>query len=177
MGSVRIGVGTEWLADGRTWRVVRQLDAERLIVSDVAFHNEMEIGHSEILHQFSTGTLVFQTEAEPFENVTSATRPIDLRDLSEDDQITVANRWRQIEPLTRLTAEPRKPDFHNRASDLREAAEQVSASSLKRYYSRWRNSGGDRCALVPRTPRSGGRGRLRRNSVVARYPMLNRFVE
>ena len=177
MGSVRIGVGTEWLADGRTWRVVRQLDAERLIISDVAFHNEMEIGHSEILHQFSSGTLVFQTEAEPFENVTSATRPIDLRDLSEDDQITVANRWRQIEPLTRLTAKPRKPDFHNRASDLREAGEQVSASSLIRYYSRWKNSGGARCALVPRTPRSGGRGQLRRNSVVARYPMLNRFVE
>ena len=30
MGSVRIGMGTAWLADGRTWRVVRQLDAERL---------------------------------------------------------------------------------------------------------------------------------------------------
>ncbi|MBI1313082.1 DDE-type integrase/transposase/recombinase [bacterium] len=177
MGSVRISVGTEWLADGRTWRVVRQLDAERLIATDVAFQNEVEISRSEILRQFATGTLVFHTNEDRCSNDEFAYRQIDLRDLSEDDQSIVATRWRQIEPLTRLSTEPHKHDYQSRASDLREAGEQISATSLKRYFRRWKSSGGDRRALAPRTTRSGGRGRSRRSSFLSQYPALNRFVE
>ena len=29
MGRIRLGVGTEWLLDGRAWRVVRQLAPDR----------------------------------------------------------------------------------------------------------------------------------------------------
>jgi hypothetical protein len=31
MGKLRLGVGTEWLLDGRAWRVVRQLAPDRFV--------------------------------------------------------------------------------------------------------------------------------------------------
>ena len=31
MGRIRLGVGTEWLLDGRAWRVVRQLAPDRFV--------------------------------------------------------------------------------------------------------------------------------------------------
>jgi hypothetical protein len=34
MGPVRLGVGTEWLLDGRAWRVVRQLAPARFVAQD-----------------------------------------------------------------------------------------------------------------------------------------------
>ena len=35
MGSVRLGVGTEWLYDERMFRVVRQLGPEQFIAEEV----------------------------------------------------------------------------------------------------------------------------------------------
>ena len=34
MGRIRLGVGTEWLLDGRAWRVVRQFAPDRFVVQD-----------------------------------------------------------------------------------------------------------------------------------------------
>jgi hypothetical protein len=34
MGRIRLGVGTEWLLDGRAWRVVRQLAPDRFVAQD-----------------------------------------------------------------------------------------------------------------------------------------------
>ena len=34
MGKSRLGVGTEWLLDGRAWRVVRQLAFDRFVTQD-----------------------------------------------------------------------------------------------------------------------------------------------
>jgi hypothetical protein len=34
MGKIRLGVGTEWLLDGRAWRVVRQLAPDRFVAQD-----------------------------------------------------------------------------------------------------------------------------------------------
>ena len=34
MGRIRLGVGTEWLFDGRAWRVVRQLVPDHFVAQD-----------------------------------------------------------------------------------------------------------------------------------------------
>ena len=37
MGSIRLGVGTEWLLDGRSFRIVRQLGPHEFIAEDLKF--------------------------------------------------------------------------------------------------------------------------------------------
>ena len=59
MGPVRIGVGTEWLLDGRAWRVVRQLAAARYIAQDTKFLVEQEFSQTEILAHYTEGRLRF----------------------------------------------------------------------------------------------------------------------
>ena len=59
MGSVRIGVGTEWLCDGRTYRVVRQLAPDRFIAQDVKFLVEQEFSATAILANYAEGRLRF----------------------------------------------------------------------------------------------------------------------
>ena len=49
MGPVRLGVGTEWLLDGRTFRVVRQLAPDRFIAQDVKFLVEQEFSRTRFL--------------------------------------------------------------------------------------------------------------------------------
>ena len=33
MGTIRLGVGTEWLLDGRAFRVVRQLGPDQFVIT------------------------------------------------------------------------------------------------------------------------------------------------
>ena len=40
MGSVRLGVGTEWLLDERMFRVVRQLGPDNFVAEDLKFRRE-----------------------------------------------------------------------------------------------------------------------------------------
>jgi len=46
MGPVRLGVGTEWLLDGRAWRVVRQLAPDRFVAQDVGRATVDDTSHS-----------------------------------------------------------------------------------------------------------------------------------
>ena len=62
MGSVRICVGTEWLSDGRTFRVVRQVAPDRFIAQDVKFLVEQEFSSATILSQYAEGRLRFAAD-------------------------------------------------------------------------------------------------------------------
>ena len=53
MGPVRLAVGVEWLVDGRTWRVVRQLAPDRFIAQDAQFLVEQEFSAATILLQYT----------------------------------------------------------------------------------------------------------------------------
>ena len=59
MGPVRLGVGTQWLLDGRVWRVVRQLAPDRFVAQDVQFHVEQEFSQQEIHAHYAEGRLQF----------------------------------------------------------------------------------------------------------------------
>ena len=62
MGPVRLGVGTEWLLDGRAWRVVRQLAPDRFVAQDSKFHTEREFSQEEVLSHYASGQLRFAGE-------------------------------------------------------------------------------------------------------------------
>jgi len=62
MGPVRLGVGTEWLLDGRAWRVVRQLAPDRFVAQDIKFHTEQAFSQEEILAHYATGQLRFASD-------------------------------------------------------------------------------------------------------------------
>ena len=103
MGPVRLGVGTEWLLDGRAFRVVRQLTADRFIAQDVKFLVEQEFSQDEILAQYSSGRLQFATSDAPLE----ARKPLKsprrtVRELDEWQKRILEQRWQAMEPLTRL---------------------------------------------------------------------------
>ena len=59
MGPVRLGVGTQWLLDGRAWRVVRQLSPDRFIALDAKFNREEEFSRQQILNDYAEGRLQF----------------------------------------------------------------------------------------------------------------------
>jgi hypothetical protein len=58
-------VGTEWLLDGRAYRVVRQLAADRFVAVDVKFNVERAFAREEILARYAGGELTFGSSAEP----------------------------------------------------------------------------------------------------------------
>ena len=62
MGPVRLGVGTEWLLDGRAWRVVRQLAPDRFVAQDTKFLVEQEFSQEELLAHYSAGRLRFASD-------------------------------------------------------------------------------------------------------------------
>lgn len=55
MGTIRLGVETEWLQDGRAFRIVRQLGFDQFAVLDVKFNVEQTLSQSEILAGFNSG--------------------------------------------------------------------------------------------------------------------------
>ncbi len=171
MGSVRIGVGTEWLVDGRAWRVVRQPQPDRLIAVDQRSRTETEISREQILELYRSGALTFFSAESPATDNAERHLNTDLRDLPEAVRSEVDRRWQLIEPLTRFEGTVSNADFQTRVEELTQAGLQTSRASLWRYYRAWKEAGGDRRALIPGYHRCGGRGRSKSNSVTARYPM------
>ena len=63
MGPVRLGVGSQWLLDGRTFRIVRQLADGHYVAQDVKFNVEQQYSEAEILSLYAQGRLRFATDA------------------------------------------------------------------------------------------------------------------
>lgn len=178
MGSIRIGVGTEWLCDGRSYRVVRQLAPDRFIAQDVKFLVEQEFSATEILSSYAAGQLRFASGDLPSSSTRPARpRPRTIQDLGEHGRKLLERRWHALEPLTKLLSVPRENDYVLRAEDLRREGIRCSARTLRRYYRAWHRAGKDRLALVPRVDRKGARGCPRRNSWLYRHPQVHRLME
>ena len=178
MGPVRLGVGTQWLLDGRAWRVVRQLSPERFIAQDVKFLVEQEFTQEQILTQYAQGALRLAPEhASELSGERSKPSGRSFRDFSRRDKRIIERRWHALEPLTKLGRPPCQDDFAERAEQLNREGVRCSARTLRRYWKRWHDAGKDRMALFPRTGRSGGPGRSRRNGFLEKHPPLKRLVE
>ena len=112
MGSVRICVGTEWLCDGRTYRVVRQLAPDRFIAQDVKFLVEQEFSATAILAHYAEGRLRFASGDSPQSASPPARpRPRTIQDLTEHGRQLLQRRWQALEPLTKLLGLPRESDY------------------------------------------------------------------
>ena len=72
MGSIRTGVGTEWIASGQTWLVIRQPGVE----------SEFRI--SAVLSQFAKGLLEFSSTDDRL--LEQSAPQVDLRDLSDEQR-------------------------------------------------------------------------------------------
>ena len=64
MGPVRLGVGAEWLLDGRAFRIVRQLAADRFVARDLKFQLDTPFTEAEILSLYTQGRLRFAAEGD-----------------------------------------------------------------------------------------------------------------
>jgi len=171
-------VGAQWLLDGRTWRVVRQLAPDRFIAQDVQFLVEQEFSATTILSHYAEGRLRFAgDDSQRSSSQPAKPRPRTIQDLSEHEQRRLQRRWQALEPLTKLLAPPTENDFVLRSEDLRQEGISCSARSLRRYYRAWQRAGNDRLALLPRLGRKGARGRPRRNSWLHKYPQVKRLME
>ena len=170
-------MGTEWLLDGRAYRVVRQLDGSRFVAQDIKFNLEQEFSESRILALYSERRLRFAGAENPSCVREGTSKPRAFDDLDKCQQGIVESRWHAIEPLTRMSHRPTTVDFQQRAIQLYDAGSPISSRSLRRYFVAWKRSDGDRLSLLPKTFRSGARGRFRRTSMLRRYPVLNRLVE
>ena len=179
MGPIRLGVGTEWLCDGRTFRVVRQLAPDRFIAQDVKFLVEQEFSATTILAQYAEGRLRFASGRFP--PIGPRHRQVPPPDDSgprrarHDNFSSVAGMpWSHSRSCR---AAPRKRLRSCRAEDLRREGIRCSARTLRRYYRAWHRAGKDRLALVPRADRHGARGCPRRNSWLHKHPQVQRLVE
>lgn len=176
MGSIRLGVGTEWLLDGRSFRIVRQLGPHEFIAEDLKFRIERAFSEQELLAAFAGGHLRFLTveERSPEDSAASPKRSVAPHPKNLD---IASKRWQAIEPLTRLGRTPRAEDFAERRAKLERDGSGYSTRSLKRWFYRWRRSGQDRRSLSPRVIRCGGRGKTRSQGWLRRFPVLRELVE
>lgn len=170
-------MGTEWLLDGRAYRVVRQLDGSRFVAQDTKFNLEEEFSEAQILSLYAERRLCFATDDSAPRGQVVISKPRALDDLDDRQRANVEARWHAIEPITRLSHCPTTADFQQRATELECAGTVISSRSLRRYFRAWKRSGGDRLSLLPATSKCGGRGRSKRTSMLRRYPVLSRLVE
>ena len=177
MGTIRLGVGTEWLQDGRAFRIVRQLGSDQFVVLDVKFNVEQTQSQSDILGGFNSGALRFADTTGQSTDETSNLTPIVFPDLSETDQTQLVARWQAIEPLTALGHKPTDEDFQIRADQLCANGARFSSRTLRRLYATWSKSGQQRLSLLTRTNQRGGRGRARQHSWLKRFPILRQIVD
>ncbi|GDY08168.1 hypothetical protein LBMAG52_16540 [Planctomycetia bacterium] len=177
MGTIRLGVETEWLQDGRAFRIVRQLGFDQFAVLDVKFNVEQTLSQSEILAGFNSGALRFADTTGKSTADTSTLTPIALPDLSETDQAQLVARWQAIAPLTTLGHKPTDEDFQTRADQLCMTGARLSSRTLRRLYATWSKSGQQRLSLLTRTNQRGGRGRARRHSWLKRFPVMRQIVD
>src|SRR6185295_19845285 len=118
MGPIRLGVGTEWLLDGRAFRIVRQLGPDRFAALDLKFNTERTIGSDEILAEYAKGRLSFATPELAATEETSAPRPTAFPDLPPATRGIIELRWQSIEPFTKLGRRPTAEEFQARADEL-----------------------------------------------------------
>ena len=178
MGPVRLGVGAEWLLDGRAWRVVRQLAADRFIAHDVKFLVEQEFSQEEILTHYSTGRLRFATAEEAPEGTQPRHRSRRaVQDLDAQQKRALEQRWRALEPLTKLGGPPQQTHYDQRAVELQTAGIRCSPRTLRRYFEVWHRSGKDRLALIPRARNRRRASQPRRNSLFVKYPQIGATVD
>ena len=113
MGSVRIGVGTEWLLEGRVYRVVRQPSTDTFIAVDLKFNVEREFTRQDILDQYGQGQLRFATPTTTWLFPPEPAGPRqDVRDLT-DQELQILQQPLQEPPV--VVSQP-SPLCH-RASD------------------------------------------------------------
>ena len=177
MGSVRLGVGTEWLLDGRLFRVVRQPAADRFVVLDVKFHQEQTLTESAIHDKYARGELRFAPVDADFEENSEPTPVRTLDTLSTREEQELQRRWSAIEPLTRHSYNPTADEFRARSEELNRLGQSCAPRTLRRYYNTWKRAGKDRAALIPGTIRRGNRGATRRNSLLSRSAVLRQLVD
>jgi putative transposase len=171
-------VGAQWLVDGRTWRVVRQLTPDRFVAQDVQFLVEQEFSATTILSQYAEGRLRFATDDSQRPAPPPARpRPRTIQDLGARQRQLLERRWHALEPLTKLLGLPRECDYTLRSEDLQREGVTCSARTLRRYFRAWQRAGKDRLALLLRADHRGARGRPRRNSWLHKHPQVQRLVE
>ena len=178
MGPVRIGVGTEWLLDGRAWRVVRQLAADRYIAQDTKFLVEQEFSQTEILAHYTEGRLRFGAEQStaPEPQSTVSTPPIAV-ELTPQQKRILKQRWQLLEPLVRNGRAPQECEFEDQAAEARKQGIRCSARTLRRYYQAWLCAGKDRLALAPTNGGRRRRYRTGRNALLEKHPRLRKLVD
>ena len=132
MGPVRLGVGIEFLLDGRAYRVVRQLTDDRYIAKDSKFNVEEELSESHILRLYSEGRLRFPAIKEQSQQQPSVATPIVMDDLGARERETIEYRWGAIKPLTSSLTKPTSDDFARRSQELRANGVACSERSLRR---------------------------------------------
>lgn len=93
MEPVRLGVGTEWLLDGRTFRVVRQISNDLFVAEDIKFRIPRQFTRSDILTSYADGTLSFSA-VDPIVNEAQGNvgSPV-VHDLTEQQQAVLRDRW------------------------------------------------------------------------------------
>ena len=136
MGSVRLSVGTEWLLDGRAFRVVRQPTPNCFIAKDAKFQVEQQFSEDEILSLYARGRLRFAAgDTDVFATTESSSHGRTIHDLNEHQQHILQQRWQAIEPLTRASS-PSQTDFQQRSEELRNEGTNVSPRTLRRGWCR-----------------------------------------
>jgi putative transposase len=168
-------VGTEWLLDGRSFRIVRQLGPHDFIAEDLKFRIERAFSEQELLTAYAGGHLRFlAAEASSLVDTAAPKRSV----AHHPKHLEIATkRWQAIEPLTRLERTPGASDFAERQKELVRDGCHYSTRSLRRWFYLWRRSGKDRRSLSPQVTRCGGRGKSRQQSWLRRFPLLRELVE
>jgi len=170
-------VGTEWLLDGRTFRVVRQISNDVFVAEDIKFRVPREFTKSEILTSYAEGKLYFSVVVPVSDEASrSAPSPV-VHDLTEEQQAVLQNRWIAIAPLADLDRQPTQDEFRERSGQLTAGGMRISPRTLRRWWRAWHQAGKNRLALLPRTARSGARGKQRSHSWLERYPRLKQLVD
>ncbi len=171
-------MGAQWLVDGRTWRVVRQLAPDRFVAQDAQFLVEQEFSAATILSQYAEGRLRFASDdSQRSASRPPRPRPRTIQDLGEHQKQLLQRRWQALEPLTKLLGPPRESDYVLRSEDLHQEGITCSARTLRRYFRVWQRAGKDRLALLLKADRQGARGHSRRNSWLQKHPQVKHLVE
>ncbi|MCB9922230.1 MAG: transposase [Planctomycetaceae bacterium] len=177
MEPVRLGVGTEWLLDGRTFRVVRQISNDLFVAEDIKFRIPRQFTRSDILTSYADGTLSFSA-VDPIVNEAQGNvgSPV-VHDLTEQQQAVLRDRWSAIAPLADSDRQPTQDEFRERAAQLTVGGVRCSPRTLRRWWRAWHQAGKNRLALLPRTMRSGARGKRRRHGWLEKYPRLKQLAD
>ena len=171
-------MGTEWLLDGRAFRVVRQSSDDEFIAEDAKFREQQAFAKSEILSMYAEGRLTFAiADSSTADNDSDKGTSPTIHDLTEDQQLELQRRWKALAPLAESNRVPTQHEFQERSDQLLAEGIRVSPRSLRRWWKAYQQAGKNRLALLPKTSSSGGRGRHRRHSWLERYPRLKQLVE